>query len=135
MIVWFIWCVVATAALQPLQETEYRHLFHRFASQFHKQYSSDSEATAHYLNFKHNVDLIRQHNQQQDASFELGINQFADLNSEQMRQNYLGLNGESQKSDDPLLSLGWPGHALHSVDWRDRGIVTSVKAQGLCGSW
>jgi len=67
----------------------------------------------------------------------MGINQFADMTSDEFAMTHLGLKQPKQLWGD-LPKLGthkYSGAALpSSVDWREKGAVNPVKNQGQCGS-
>lgn len=62
----------------------------------------------------------------------MGVNQFTDLTSEEIKQYFGFKKPEMQYSgefEEPLNVT-----APNSIDWRSKGAVLSVKNQGDCGS-
>jgi len=107
-----------------------------FKQEFGKAYNGNDEEQKRYEIFKSNVDIIYDVNSQ-NLSYTLGVNQFADLTSDEFAAQYLGLKQPKQKWGD-LPYLGrheYSGKPLKaSVDWTTKGVVTPVKNQGQCGS-
>lgn len=65
-----------------------------FQSDHQKRYSSPEEEQKRLLIFKDNLKLIREHNKRYEAgkeSSKLGINEFADLTTEEFQSTHTGL--------------------------------------------
>lgn len=79
--------------------------------------------------------MINEHNEKYDngeESYTMGINQFADLSSEEFKQLLTYKKPEIEYSGEFEIPLNFSAPA--SIDWRSKGAVTSVKLQGSCGS-
>ncbi len=74
------------------------------------------------------MDLIKDHNAR-GLSYELGVNEFADLSFEEFKQGFLS-------EDIPNVDFAQEGEAPDGddIDWRTKKVLTPVKNQGACGS-
>ena len=87
------------------------------------------------LIWESNVRFVKQHSAEFEAglqTYEVEINKFADMTSEEFRAIYNTYkNGMPRTGAAHRLS----GKALpDAVDWRNEGYVTPIKDQGQCGS-
>jgi len=107
-----------------------------FKAKYGKTYNSVVEEEQRYQIFKVNVDLIYQVNNMNN-SFQLGVNEFADLTSDEFAGSHYGIvMPEAPWGSLPYLGVHtYNGEPLDdSVDWTKKGAVTPVKNQGQCGS-
>jgi C1A family cysteine protease len=97
----------------------------------HGKTHSDKEYWYRFAVYMTNKELIQEHNKS-EATHKLAINQFADLTQEEFQMIYTRLDfGEEgvERTDEKNAYL-----VPDAVDWRKKGAVTSVKAEGMCGS-
>ena len=110
------------------------HQFSFFQSRFRKEYSSVKEMESRFLQFKENLIMIKNHNSIPFNNYTMGINQFADLSSDEFKGLYITGMGKASMSSN---CNEFPEHFDNlptSIDWRYNNAVTSVKDQGQCGS-
>ncbi|KAF2295056.1 hypothetical protein GH714_031304 [Hevea brasiliensis] len=100
-----------------------------------KVYEDAEEHQKRFRIFKENVEFIESFNAAGDRSYNLSINQFADLTREEFKKLYLGYKPSHQTGSRNVTSFKYESMigVPDSVDWRARGAVTSVKSQGSCG--
>ncbi|XP_060189901.1 zingipain-2-like [Lycium barbarum] len=106
-----------------------------------RTYENDAEKAKRLNIFKENVKFVESFNKNGTKPYKLGINEFADLTSEEFLKYYTthGLNKFSSKSQQssPAIFSSFKYENMSDVpsfmDWTKSGAVTNVKHQGQCG--
>ena len=110
--------------------------FNEFCRDHSKEYHSLAERAYRLAVFQKNLELISAHNERKDVTWELGLNQFADLTYAEFKEYYL--TDMSTHNGSTVDHCAEPGalttNGPDSVDWRKLGKVQKVKNQGMCGS-
>ncbi|KMZ74612.1 Cysteine proteinase, partial [Zostera marina] len=86
--------------------------------------------------YKHNVQFIDKFNSE-NHSFTLIDNQFADMTNEEFKATYLNheiTENPTQYCEKVIFDISQEKTPPENLDWRKKGVVTSVKSQGSCGS-
>ncbi|CAF2129985.1 hypothetical protein HID58_012197 [Brassica napus] len=110
------------------------HQFTLFKSKYEKTYKNQVEHDHRFRVFKANVRRARRH-QQLDPSAVHGVTQFSDVTPKEFSRKYLGLKRRFSLPNDTQKAAILPTSELPTdFDWREKGAVTPVKNQGLCGS-
>lgn len=112
----------------------------QFAAWAHKHgkvYSAAEERAHRFLVWKDNLEYIQRHSEK-NLSYWLGLTKFADLTNEEFRRQYTGTRIDRsrrlKKGRNATGSFRYANsEAPKSIDWREKGAVTSVKDQGSCG--
>jgi C1A family cysteine protease len=101
----------------------------RYVTEWGKSYGTKAEFKFRLEQFKKYMAAMAEHNQDNDAGHEMGINQFSDWTAAEYK-SLLGYK-HVERERDSNLSIE---NLATSVDWRTKGAVTPVKNQGQCGS-
>jgi cathepsin L len=108
--------------------------FDSWSQTYNKSYLNSSEYLYRQNIYLSNLVKISKHNSE-NHTWTMGVNQFADLTSDEFKQQYSGCY-HSRPAFDSLESLWDIDEAAlpTSVNWTEVGAVTPVKDQGQCGS-
>lgn len=108
--------------------------FHSFKQQHGKAYKTLDEEATRFEVFSENLKRIEKLNQQYGPDTVFGATSFADLHPDEFKRFYLGTTLPQEWKNMPFAEPA-PKVALpESFDWREKGVVTPVKNQGMCGS-
>ncbi|MBA0772047.1 hypothetical protein Gotri_007486 [Gossypium trilobum] len=120
-------------------DDEVTGLYKSWVIQHGKAYNGIGEEEKRFEIFKDNLRFIDEHNSNNNTTYKLGLNKFADLTNQEYRAKFLGTRTDPRrrlmKSKIPSSRYAHrAGDNLpDSVDWRDHGAVSPVKDQGSCG--
>jgi len=122
---------------QLLQTGFANHLLHdlfvQWKQTYGKVYDSLEEEALRFSHFIDNYKQIVAFNAEGNGAI-LGLNQFADLSSEEFGAQMGCLTEESFESLNNNPTVVFDTSSIpDSVDWRTKGAVTSVKNQATCG--
>ncbi|XP_072453036.1 cathepsin L2-like [Notamacropus eugenii] len=128
---------IAAAAPQFNQTLDAK--WEQWKSQYGRTYGGNEEENWKRAIWEKNLRMIEMHNLEYSAgkqSFRMQMNKFGDMSEKEFR---LVLTGFKQKrfqgkTKGTLFRETLFEQVPESVDWRDKGYVTAVKDQGLCGS-
>jgi len=127
-------------SLQPsdfdVPESEARREYEKFLLKYPKTSSLDpAEARERFHIFWQNLRRILFYNHIEQGSAVYKVNEFADMSEEEFGEKYLGFSYDGKRKEKKRFSRGTKlRHIPESFDWTEKGAVTPVKNQGMCGS-
>lgn len=136
-VVTFLFCSPAySIPSHPESEEEIQNAFGHFMSNFGKVYATVQMEKSRFAIFRENLKTIKMLNEKHGPNTVFGITQFSDLTPEEFQKQFLTLKTvpKAEGPVAPLYSKEVINNLPTNFDWRDKGAVTPVKNQGMCGS-
>ncbi|MEQ2237212.1 hypothetical protein ILYODFUR_020911 [Ilyodon furcidens] len=102
-----------------------------------KLYAHQVEEFGRRRLWEQNLEMINDHNLEASLglhTYELAMNHLGDLTTEEITSSSVGTIVPSELERVPYEFLKINKSLPASLDWRDEGLVTSIKSQGSCGS-
>eukprot|EP01027_Heterolobosea_sp_BB2_P007580 GEZU01011269.1.p1 GENE.GEZU01011269.1~~GEZU01011269.1.p1 ORF type:complete len:457 (+),score=176.32 GEZU01011269.1:140-1510(+) len=126
------------AGIFPCHEDNIQCQFNQFTHKHKKHYKSSNEVNKRMKIYEQNAAYIKQFNSEKH-SHTLRMNQFGDMNDLEFKRTILVPKGTFAKGNKGPHAMEWvsqhhPSTLPQSVDWREKGAVSVVKDQGVCGS-
>lgn len=127
--------IVTSRDLKELSMLE-RH--EKWMARHGRVYKDEIEKEHRFKKFKENVEFIESFNQNGTRRYNLAVNKYADLTTEEFAASYMGLDTSllsQQESTATTTSFKYDSvtDVPLSMDWRKSGSVTGIKDQGVCG--
>jgi len=136
--------VSASRKWKSLEHNEKHHYtFEDFKAEFSRVYKDEVEESMRQKLFEESLAKVHKHNKDHTKTWKLGVNKFSDMTAEE-KKAFRGVNGAllhkqkaAQKRAIPntmnrqFNATAWVGA---NVDWRTKGVISTPKDQGGCGS-
>jgi cathepsin F len=135
--------IIISAITCKSSDKEIFEEYQKFLIKYNKSYSTVEEFKERFEIFKQNFEKVHMHNgmlakHQNEATYELGVNEFFDLTPKEFAKSHLNLeisHMQRIKSLSNSVAADYKnGDAPANWDWREQGKVSPVRNQGMCGS-
>merc|ERR1712227_354018 len=126
-----------------VSESEAREEYEKFLLKYPGSNFGVSADHAHqkFKNFHHNLARIKYYNALEQGTATYGVTEFADMSFEEFQKHKTGLDlsqehlkNRSRKLKSSNKKLRFKQSLPDNFDWTEKGVVTPVKNQGMCGS-
>uniref|UniRef100_A0A2N9GSM6 Cathepsin propeptide inhibitor domain-containing protein n=1 Tax=Fagus sylvatica TaxID=28930 RepID=A0A2N9GSM6_FAGSY len=100
-----------------------------------RNYADNAEKKKRFKIFKENAKFIDKFNNEGNHTYKLNVNEFADLTNEEFVASRTGYKIPTLRSSPKTTTFKYKSltEIPMSMDWREKGAVTSIKNQGSCG--
>lgn len=123
------------ASSRTLYEASIAAKYDLWTAKYGRVYLDSEEKERRFTIFKNNAEYVEKFNRDENNTYKLGLNEFADLSHEDFVQQYTGYINPTEQTSSPDVSfryesLGGPDVPL-SIDWRMHGAITTLKRSTL----
>ena len=127
--------LISQAMCRTLLEDSLAGRHEQWMVQYGRSYKDSAEKEKRFKIFKDNIEYIDKFNNEGNRTFKLSANVFADLTNEEFVASHTGYKISSQPSSLKAKSFKYENltEIPMTMDWREKGAVTSIKDQGRCG--
>ncbi|XP_060905772.1 cathepsin K [Labrus mixtus] len=131
--------LLAASAQSHLDEATLDSQWEQWKMTHTREYNGLDEEGIRRAIWEKNMWMIEAHNQEAALgmhSYEMGMNHLGDMTSEEVSEKMTGLLVPDNRDPNFTVELdvGRVSKLPKSIDYRKKGMVTSVKNQGSCGS-
>eukprot|EP00831_Metopus_contortus_P013298 TRINITY_DN1538_c0_g1_i6.p1 TRINITY_DN1538_c0_g1~~TRINITY_DN1538_c0_g1_i6.p1 ORF type:complete len:389 (+),score=55.40 TRINITY_DN1538_c0_g1_i6:243-1409(+) len=120
--------------MSSVANEEVETAYAEFVSTYSKSYATKEEAEKRKKIFAINYGKIVENNKNPSRTSTLTVYDHADLTDEEFSERYLLEPMESEHTKRWKLETGKEPNADLEINWNEKGKVTTVKDQGMCGS-
>jgi len=116
--------------------TEVKQAFADFQSEYDKSYETQEEYLKRLTIFAENMEKVERQNREHVAiggEEVFGVTKFMDLSAVEFKQMYLTAK-PNNIPDHARVTPDLSKPQALDIDWRTKGVITSIKDQGQCGS-
>ncbi|KAI3796795.1 hypothetical protein L1987_39480 [Smallanthus sonchifolius] len=123
-------------AVTPVKDQGQCEKHDLWMARYGRVYETKPEKEMRLNIFKKNVELIESFNSFGNRSYKLAINKFADRTKDEFKSYVIGHKDPYDLRSPLSTSFKYENvrEVPPSMDWREKGAVTEVKNQGVCGS-
>ncbi|OMO60886.1 hypothetical protein COLO4_33690 [Corchorus olitorius] len=133
-LIFIVGALVCEATSRTLQDAAMYERHEQWMAQYGRAYRNNNEREKRFNIFKENVARIDSFNNANEKTYELGVNQFADLTNEEFTASRNRFKGHMCSNMAVTFKYENVTALPSTVDWRKKGAVTPIKDQGQCGS-
>ncbi|KAL4464670.1 hypothetical protein ABPG74_011231 [Tetrahymena malaccensis] len=113
--------------------------YNQWRSNNRRVFLNEEEETYRQLIFFENLNQIKTHQNNTEATYTVSLNQFSDYSDEEFKERILNKHIQKsipdiQEEQEPKGNLRKATNYPTSVDWRNTGALGPVQNQGQCGS-
>jgi len=133
----FIFALFALAAAKKTQWFDLSsYSFENYVEEYGKTYGSTEERSLRRSIFEAKLGEIKRHNEDKTKTWKAGINHMSDWTRDELKKlsGYKRSSPVAATNNKEILAKKNVSALPMHVDWRDRGVVSPVKDQGMCGS-